>query len=119
MSTRWRVLRSLAAHPRVIAAGPRLDLFLLRYMRKFRVRAVGNDLILRSHLPPLKSGVSGHPGGMVPLAAGDAATLHPPRLPQNVWVADASLFPESPGGPPSPTVMALAKRVARTITEAC
>ncbi len=60
----------------------------------------------------------GHPGGMVPLTAGDAATLHPARLPQNVWVADASLFPESPGGPPSFTIMALAKRVAKTIAQA-
>ena len=60
----------------------------------------------------------GHPGGMVPLTAGDAATLHPARLPQNVYVADASLFPESPGGPPSLTIMALAQRVARHVAQA-
>lgn len=60
----------------------------------------------------------GHPGGMVPLAAEDAVTLHPARLPHNVYVADASLFPESPGGPPSLTIMALAERVAKTITQA-
>ncbi len=59
----------------------------------------------------------GHPGGMVPLSAGDAATLHPRRLPQNVWVADASLFPESPGGPPTLTIMAMAKRVAKNIAQ--
>jgi len=58
---------------------------------------------------------AGHPGGMVPLSAGDAATLHPTRLPANVWLADASLFPGSPGGPPSLTIMALAKRVGRRI----
>ena len=61
----------------------------------------------------------GHPGGMVPLTAEDRATFHPARLPQNVYVADASLFPESPGGPPSLTIMALATRVARTIAERC
>ncbi len=55
----------------------------------------------------------GHPGGTVPLTPGDAATLHPAALPPNVWVADASLFPASPGGPPSLTIMALARRVAR------
>ena len=55
MDTRWRVLRSLAAHPRVLAAGPGLGLFLLGYMRKFRVREVGGRLILHSHLPPLDS----------------------------------------------------------------
>jgi len=60
----------------------------------------------------------GHPGGMVPLTPRDAVTLHPAGLPQNVYVADASLFPESPGGPPSLTIMALAKRVARTIAQA-
>ena len=60
----------------------------------------------------------GHPGGMVPLTPGDATSLHPAGLPDNVYVADASLFPESPGGPPSLTIMALAKRVAKTITQA-
>src|SRR5512146_895923 len=55
MDARWRVLRSLVAHPRVLAAGPRLDLFLLRYMRKFRVREAGGRLILHSHLPPIDS----------------------------------------------------------------
>ena len=55
MDTRWRVLRSLAAHPGMLRAGPRLDLFLLAYLRKFRIREVGSDLILHSHLPPLNS----------------------------------------------------------------
>src|SRR5512143_8989 len=55
MQARWRVLRSLLAQPRVLQAGPRLDLFLLGYMRKFRVREVGGHLILHSHLPPLNS----------------------------------------------------------------
>ena len=55
MDTRWRVLRSLLAHPRILQAGPRLDLFLLAYMRKFRVREVGGHLIVHSHLPPLNS----------------------------------------------------------------
>lgn len=59
----------------------------------------------------------GHPGGMVPLSPDDARSMHPTRLPQNVYVADASLFPESPGGPPSLTIMALAKRVAKTIAQ--
>lgn len=56
---------------------------------------------------------AGHPGGTVPLAPEDAQTLHPKRLPPNVYVADASLFPRSPGGPPILTIMALAGRVAR------
>lgn len=55
MDTRWRVLRSLLAHPRVLAAGPALNLFLLGYLRRFRVRQVGGHLIVHSHLPPLDS----------------------------------------------------------------
>jgi len=55
---------------------------------------------------------AGHPGGMVPLTARDAGSLHPGRLPENVFVADASLLPASLGNPPIWTIMALAKRVA-------
>ncbi len=58
---------------------------------------------------------AGHPGGMLPLTAADAATLHLAALPPNLGVADASLFPESPGGPPILTIMALALAVARRI----
>ena len=56
---------------------------------------------------------AGHPGGMLPLTAADAGTLHPGRLPQNVYVADATLFPRSLGNPPILTILALARRVAR------
>lgn len=58
---------------------------------------------------------AGHPGGMLPLTAADAATLHPAVLPPNLWVADASLFPQSPAGPPILTIMALALAVAGRI----
>ena len=59
---------------------------------------------------------AGHPGGMVPLTARDASSFHPERLPENVYVADASLFPASLGNPPIWTIMALAKRIARICT---
>ncbi len=58
---------------------------------------------------------AGHPGGMLPLTPADAATLHPAGLPPNLWVADASLFPQSPAGPPILTIMALALAVAGRI----
>lgn len=61
---------------------------------------------------------AGHPGGMVPLTAQDAQSLHPKRLPANLYVADASLFPESLGAPPILTVLALARRVARCAASA-
>ena len=56
---------------------------------------------------------AGHPGGMLPLTAEDAASLHPARLPDNLYVADATLLPHSLGNPPILTIMALARRVAR------
>jgi len=58
---------------------------------------------------------AGHPGGMLPLTPAEAKTLHNPRLPENVYVADATLFPNSLGNPPILTIMALAKRIAHHI----
>lgn len=58
---------------------------------------------------------SGHPGGMMPLTANEAETLHSPLLPDNLYIADASLLPESLGLPPMLTIMALAKRIAKLI----
>lgn len=55
---------------------------------------------------------AGHPGGMLPLTAAQAGTLHDPRLPENLFVADASLFPAALGNPPILTIMALAKRIS-------
>jgi choline dehydrogenase-like flavoprotein len=61
---------------------------------------------------------AGHPGGMLPLTAAEAETLHSERLPENVYVADASLFPRSLGNPPILTILALARRVARVAQQA-
>ena len=60
---------------------------------------------------------AGHPGGMLPLTSDDAKTLRPRRLPENLFLADATLFPESLGKPPILTIMALAKKVAKAISE--
>ncbi len=54
---------------------------------------------------------AGHPGGALPLTDDHAEDLHDARLPENVYVADASLLPRSLGKPPSLTIMALARRV--------
>jgi ferredoxin len=56
---------------------------------------------------------AGHPGGTLPLTAAEAETLHPDRLPPNLYVADASLLPASLGNPPILTIMALAMRIGR------
>jgi len=59
---------------------------------------------------------AGHPGGMLPLTEASAQKVHDDRLPENVFVADATLFPRSLGNPPILTIIALAKRVASICT---
>ena len=56
---------------------------------------------------------AGHPGGMLPLTEREAESFHNDRLPENLYVADATLFPESLGNPPILTIMAMAKRVSK------
>jgi MoaA/NifB/PqqE/SkfB family radical SAM enzyme len=55
MPATWNAIKSLLANPAIVTAGPGLDLFLLDYMRKFRLREVGGHVIVHSHLPPLNS----------------------------------------------------------------
>jgi len=52
---------------------------------------------------------------MLPLTANEAESLHPPGLPENLYLADPTLFPVSLGKPPILTITALAKRVAKRI----
>jgi choline dehydrogenase-like flavoprotein len=61
---------------------------------------------------------AGHPGGALPLTEREAATMHAARLPENVYVADATLIPQALGNPPILTIVALAKRVGRCCIEA-
>ncbi|PKM88889.1 MAG: choline dehydrogenase, partial [Firmicutes bacterium HGW-Firmicutes-12] len=60
---------------------------------------------------------AGHPGGMLPLTRQEAESFHNPKLPENLYVADATLLPESLGNPPILTIMAIAKRVSKIIAE--
>ena len=60
---------------------------------------------------------AGHPGGTVPLTTTDVETMHPARLPENVYLADATLLPSALGNPPILTIVAVAKRVAKTCAE--
>lgn len=60
---------------------------------------------------------AGHPGGMLPLTEKESRSFHHSALPGNLYVADASLFPQSLGMPPILTIIALAKRVGRVCRE--
>jgi choline dehydrogenase-like flavoprotein len=72
---------------------------------------------IRRDLVFLGSLNAGHPGGTLPLTGLERRPLHPDHLPDNLYVADASLLPQSLGKPPILTIMALAKRVARLCAE--
>lgn len=58
---------------------------------------------------------AGHPGGMFPLTPACSRSLRPTALPENVYIADASLFPAPLGKPPILTIMALANAIAKRI----
>jgi choline dehydrogenase-like flavoprotein len=58
---------------------------------------------------------AGHPGGMFPLTEKEAETFHHAVLPENLYIADATLIPEALGNPPIFTIIAIAKRVSRLI----
>lgn len=60
---------------------------------------------------------AGHPGGMLPLTEKEAETFHHEQLPENLYVADATLFPSSLGNPPIFTIMAIAKRVSKICSQ--
>ncbi len=60
---------------------------------------------------------AGHPAGMLPLAPDHIEDMHHPALPENLFVADATLLPRSLGSPTILTIMAVAKRIARKIKE--
>ena len=58
---------------------------------------------------------AGHPGGMLPLTSAEKDSLHHALLPDNLYVADATILPKAMGNPPILTIMALAKKIASTM----
>ena len=57
--------------------------------------------------------IAGHPGGMLPLTEKEASSFHSDLLPENLYLADASLLPKSLGNPPILTIIAMAKRISK------
>lgn len=60
---------------------------------------------------------AGHPAGMLPLTRDEKDSLHNDKLPENLYIADATLFPESLGNPQIFTIMALAKKISKICIE--
>ena len=58
---------------------------------------------------------AGHPAGMLPLTENESETLHSPLLPDNLYVADATILPKTMGFPPMLTIMALALKISNRI----
>lgn len=54
-------------------------------------------------------------GGMFPLTEAEKDSLHSPLLPENLYLADATLLPKAMGNPPMLTIMALALKIAGLI----
>lgn len=89
----------------------------MRRMRKgiVQCREILNRLGILDEKQFLGTLNAGHPGGMLPLTAAEKDSLHNPRLPENLYVADATILPRSMGNPPILTIMALAKKIAKSI----
>jgi hypothetical protein len=60
---------------------------------------------------------AGHPGGTLPLTENESRTLHHQYLPANLYVSDATLFPQSLGNPLILTIAALSKRISKICCE--
>ena len=52
---------------------------------------------------------------MLPLTCEESESLHSSRLPENLYVADATLLPQAMGNPPILTIMALSLKIAEQI----
>lgn len=88
-------------------------------VRMNRAVAQSQEILERFGIPKEEQFIgtlnAGHPGGMLPLTEAEKHSLHNPKLPENLYVADATILPKSMGNPPILTIMALAKRIAGTI----
>lgn len=51
----FELWKSIFSQPQMILAKPIVNLFLLKYLKKFKIQKVNGKLIIHSHLPPLNS----------------------------------------------------------------
>ena len=116
MSNLASVMIKLADEETGATDGKRIDKALTPVDRERMEKAVAQsrEILIRLGFPEEKQFLgtwnAGHPGGMLPLTAAEKDTLHHPSLPDNLYVADATILPKSLGNPPILTIMALAKK---------
>jgi len=112
------IMIKLADEEKGSTDGRRIDktMTALDQSRMDRAVAQSREILARMGVPVEKQFLgtlnAGHPGGMLPLTEAEKGTLHNPALPDNLYVADATILPEAMGNPPILTIMALAKKIA-------
>lgn len=115
------VMIKLADVEKGSTTGRRIDKMITEADRASMKRAVeqSREILVRMGVPENKQFLgtlnAGHPGGMLPLTEKEKDTLHNPALPDNLYVADATILPKAMGNPPILTIMALARKIAETI----
>ncbi len=55
LKNKMLLIKTLLSNPKMIMVKPSINLFLARYMKKFRLLNVGGKLVMHSHLPALNS----------------------------------------------------------------
>ena len=87
--------------------------------RLYKAAAQCREILVHMGIPEEKQFLgtlnAGHPGGMLPLTTDEKDTLHNSNLPDNLYIADATILPKAMGNPPILTIMALAKRIAHIV----
>ncbi len=115
------IMIKLADEEKGSTDGKRIDKTMTTEDRRRMKRAVYQcrQILIRMGVPKEKHFLgtlnAGHPGGMLPLTSAEKENLHSPLLPENLYVADATLLPEAMGNPPILTIMALAKKIASLV----
>ena len=50
-----KVIKAVLSNPQIIKAKPSVNIFFYNYLSKFKVKDIGGNLFLHSHLPPINS----------------------------------------------------------------
>ncbi len=54
-SDKLLLIKTILSNPQIVKVNPFINMFLIKYMKKFNIVNVGGHLVLHSHLPPVNS----------------------------------------------------------------